>query len=228
MSRIGFKSKKTKEEVEEAAKNSFSKAGMCRYFGWNPTGSYKVIDRYIKIYNIDISHFTNKPLYRKSPINKLNSEEYGKGYYCKSATLLRKLFEEGKKERRCECCGNTMWNEKTIPLELHHIDGNHFNNDFNNLMVLCPNCHAQTDNYKGKKNKENEEYFCKKCGKKITKYTKTGLCLKCMHDLQKKCYWSKDELIQLHSKYSNVKIGKMYGVSDNTVKKWLKYYGIIK
>lgn len=40
----------------------------------------------------------------------------------------------------------TEWNGKPIPLELHHKDGNHYNNDLTNLEVLCPNCHAQTDN----------------------------------------------------------------------------------
>ena len=39
------------------------------------------------------------------------------------------------------------WMGKPIPLELHHKDGNHYNNDLSNLEILCPNCHAQTDNY---------------------------------------------------------------------------------
>ena len=38
-------------------------------------------------------------------------------------------------------------------LELHHIDGDHFNNSIDNLQVMCLNCHYFTDNYKGKKNK---------------------------------------------------------------------------
>jgi 5-methylcytosine-specific restriction endonuclease McrA len=38
-----------------------------------------------------------------------------------------------------------------IPLELHHIDGNHNNNDLSNIQLLCPNCHAQTDNFSNKK-----------------------------------------------------------------------------
>ena len=37
-----------------------------------------------------------------------------------------------------------------IPLELHHIDGNNQNNNLTNLTLLCPNCHAMTDNYRGK------------------------------------------------------------------------------
>lgn len=37
-----------------------------------------------------------------------------------------------------------------IPLELHHINGDHTDNRLENLQVLCPNCHALTDNYRGR------------------------------------------------------------------------------
>lgn len=47
-------------------------------------------------------------------------------------------------------CGNTEWLDKHIPLELHHINGNHKDNRLSNLQLLCPNCHALTDNYRGK------------------------------------------------------------------------------
>lgn len=51
---------------------------------------------------------------------------------------------------RCECCQQTKWLEQDIPLEVHHKDGEHLNNDLNNLILLCPNCHALTDNWRGK------------------------------------------------------------------------------
>jgi predicted hotdog family 3-hydroxylacyl-ACP dehydratase len=41
-------------------------------------------------------------------------------------------------------------NNQPIPLELHHIDGNHHNNSLSNLQILCPNCHAQQSNNSGK------------------------------------------------------------------------------
>lgn len=55
------------------------------------------------------------------------------------------------KEYKCELCGITCWNEKPIVLEVHHIDGDRTNNFINNLLLLCPNCHALTDNYGNKK-----------------------------------------------------------------------------
>jgi hypothetical protein len=39
-------------------------------------------------------------------------------------------------------CGNDTWLGKILPLELHHKDENHYNNELANLQILCPNCHA--------------------------------------------------------------------------------------
>ena len=50
----------------------------------------------------------------------------------------------------CECCGISEWNEKKIVLEVDHIDGLHYNNTVDNLRLICPNCHSQTDTYKAK------------------------------------------------------------------------------
>lgn len=64
--------------------------------------------------------------------------------------LHKRLLKEGIKEHKCEMCGNTLWNGKEIPLQLDHIDGNPHNHLLNNLRMLCPNCHAQTETYCGK------------------------------------------------------------------------------
>lgn len=67
-----------------------------------------------------------------------------------NGTLRNRLLEEGLKEYRCEKCQNETWLNSPIPLELHHKDGCSWNNQIENLEFLCPNCHAQTDNYKGR------------------------------------------------------------------------------
>lgn len=74
---------------------------------------------------------------------------------CQSNRLKWKLIDKGYKERRCEKCGITEWLENPIPLELHHKDGDKNNNNLDNIEILCPNCHAFTDNYrwKGRKDK---------------------------------------------------------------------------
>lgn len=64
--------------------------------------------------------------------------------------LKDRLVEYGFREMKCEICGNIEWQGKPIPLQTHHINGNHKDNRVENLQILCPNCHAQTDNYCGK------------------------------------------------------------------------------
>ena len=70
------------------------------------------------------------------------------GQYNLSKVIRKYLLE--KKGYKCELCG---WGEMnpfsgTIPLEVHHKDGDYKNNDEDNLQVLCPNCHSLTDSYK--------------------------------------------------------------------------------
>lgn len=50
----------------------------------------------------------------------------------------------------CECCGLNVWLGAPITIELEHVDGNGLHNNRENLKLLCPNCHSQTDTWKGK------------------------------------------------------------------------------
>lgn len=66
--------------------------------------------------------------------------------------LKKRLILEELKEHKCEKCLLTEWNNLPIPIELDHIDGNKYNHLWENLRILCPNCHAQTETYRGKNN----------------------------------------------------------------------------
>lgn len=72
-----------------------------------------------------------------------------------SYKLAKRLIKEGIKESKCECCNLSKWQNKPIPLELHHINGIHSDNRLENLQLLCPNCHALTDSYRGKNIKKS-------------------------------------------------------------------------
>ena len=64
--------------------------------------------------------------------------------------IRQKLLREGYKKHICENCGLSEWLGNHIPLEVHHIDGNSHHNEISNYQLLCPNCHALTDSYRGK------------------------------------------------------------------------------
>lgn len=67
--------------------------------------------------------------------------------FINASKLRRILIRDGFKEEKCECCGLSEWMGKPIPLELHHKDFNHYNNDIKNITILCANCHMQAHNY---------------------------------------------------------------------------------
>jgi hypothetical protein len=64
--------------------------------------------------------------------------------------LKRRLLREGLKEPRCELCGIAEWQGKPLSLALHHINGDGRDNRLENLQLLCPNCHSQTENFAGR------------------------------------------------------------------------------
>lgn len=65
----------------------------------------------------------------------------------KTAILSRLLEIRGHK---CETCSITEWQSKPIMIEGHHKDGNNKNHNPDNILLLCPNCHSQTPNYRNK------------------------------------------------------------------------------
>ena len=54
------------------------------------------------------------------------------------------------KPYKCAVCGIDTWNNKPLTLELDHIDGNSSNNEIDKLRFLWPNCHSQTDTFRGR------------------------------------------------------------------------------
>jgi Zn finger protein HypA/HybF involved in hydrogenase expression len=65
-------------------------------------------------------------------------------------TLKRALIRERLKDYRCERCGISQWQGKPLSLALHHINGDGRDNRLENLQLLCPNCHSQTENFAGR------------------------------------------------------------------------------
>ena len=60
---------------------------------------------------------------------------------------------------KCERCGNSEWQGEPIPLQVHHKDGIRDNNSLDNLEILCPNCHALTENFMGKNIGTNKKLY---------------------------------------------------------------------
>ena len=145
----------SKEEIERFAKESFSYAELARKCGYGKTSgsSIEQMHQMIDQYDLDVSHFTGQGWLAGKTYESgryVPFDEYIKGEHVQTNKIRKKLLKDGIKEHMCECCLNTTWNNVPIPLEVHHVDGNKNNNELDNLQLLCPNCHALTDNYRGK------------------------------------------------------------------------------
>ena len=135
-----------KAEILQWIEENQSKAFMARQLGCNP----KTITNILQKMGIEYSgNKAGKGFHKEK--GKTNLEEYlATSADIQSNKVRIKLLEGGYKEHRCECCGLTEWIGKPIPLELHHKDGDRHNNTIDNYELLCPNCHAFTESYRGK------------------------------------------------------------------------------
>jgi hypothetical protein len=122
------------------------KAFMCRELRCKPI----TLDGYLKKFGLDYRGNMGAKGYKQSSYRKSAGEFLRKGSLISSHKLKLKLLRDGLKELRCERCGRVKWMGEPIPVELHHVNGNRFDNRFDNLQLLCPNCHALTDNHAGR------------------------------------------------------------------------------
>ena len=126
-----------KNDILEWISQNQSKAFMCRELKCKP----ETLNSYLKKMNIEYAGNKGSKGIKKSP-NYKTAEEYIQGSCVKSHKLKLKLIRDGVKEAKCELCGVSEWQGVKLPLELHHINGNHYDNVFSNLQILCPNCHS--------------------------------------------------------------------------------------
>jgi 5-methylcytosine-specific restriction endonuclease McrA len=75
------------------------------------------------------------------------------GTYRGRDNLKLRLIKEGVKDSRCERCGLSSWRGLPLSMALHHVNGDRLENRLENLELLCPNCHSQTDTYSGRNNR---------------------------------------------------------------------------
>ena len=114
------------------------------------------------------SNFCQLEYQYKTYINnwKNGFEDGMRGDYQISMHIKTYLFK--KFNNKCAKCGWGQINPytKNIPLEIDHIDGNYKNNEEDNLILLCPNCHSLTETYKGanlnRGRKSRKKYYINK------------------------------------------------------------------
>lgn len=122
-------------------------------------GNNARLKRYLEENNFDTKSLVGRSIYRgreKYCVKPLY-EVLKEGTRNTSSAIRERLYNNGIKEKKCEKCGITEWEGEQINFELHHINGVHNDNRLENLIILCPNCHSQTKNYRGRNSNYEEE-----------------------------------------------------------------------
>lgn len=140
--------KYVQHEVEQVVKESSSLVEVLRKLGRSPVGGNSTnLALMLKRWGTDTSHFTGS-VHNKGKIsnNRKSPDELlimgtSMDFRQKGSVLTRCLLEKGI-EYKCNCCGISEWMGKPLRLEVDHIDEQYWNNLFENLQLLCPNCHA--------------------------------------------------------------------------------------
>lgn len=222
-------------EIKEWISERLPKSEMCRKLHCKES----TLNLYLKKMNIDYKGNQGT----KGLCNNKNNKYVPATLYLdnskriKSHRLKLKLIKDKIKEYKCERCGRSEWEGEPIPLELHHINGNHYDNHLENLQILCPNCHSLTYNnvskalriinkevtisigsrnkklltaeeYAAAKRKAGETMYKNKTGRKVNRPETYELFKKEMDELN----------------WNYCAMGRKYNVSDNAIRKWEKQY----
>jgi hypothetical protein len=216
------------QNLKNIVSDSFSYSDCLRKMNLSTRpGNYTTLKKYINLYKISIEHFYKNQIGGLNNyvfnIKKELSELLVENSTYSTSKLKDRLYKEGLKNRSCEiCCQCEEWMGKKMSLILDHINGINNDNRIENLRIVCPNCNATLDTHcrGNKKSNEKNKKYCE-CGKEIFK--SSIKCKKCDSIKQRKV--DRPSLDQLKEDILNLGYsgtGRKYGVSDNSVRKWLK------
>ena len=128
-----------KNEILQWIEEERPKAYMCQQLGCKQD----TLNSYLKKMGIEYAgQQSKKGQYKGGKEYKPALYYIENNFPIPSHRLKEKLIRDGLKKDCCALCGILNWQGKKLPLELHHKDGNHYNNSLENLEILCPNCHS--------------------------------------------------------------------------------------
>jgi hypothetical protein len=240
--RMGQPLSYTEAQAREAVARSMSYAEALRHMDMCPSGGATgTLKKWVKRWGISIAHFDpyarqrGPRTARRTPLAEVMVENstFNRGH------LKSRLYDEGLKARRCELCGQgELWNGRLISLILDHINGNGRDHRLENLRIVCPNCAATFDTHCGRNVPIIAARTCEHCGSEFRprKVAQRFCSLSCgqhherphmrvprpeTRKLPRPTY---EQLKEDLSHMSWLAVGRKYGVSDNAVRKWMRWY----
>lgn len=217
---------------------SLRRLGLC-----STGGAWRILKKYAEIWEISTDHFDPEAgrienLKRKQrPLSEVLVE---KSTYARK-DVKRRLLAEGLKEPRCELCGQgEIWQGRPMSMILDHINGVRDDHRLENLRMVCPNCAATLDTHCGRRNRierakrrclhcektfvpgnSRQRYCSRACGVRWDRSILRGRPAPCSRKVERPPH---EQLLDEIKATSYLAVGRKYGVSDNAVRKWVRFY----
>jgi hypothetical protein len=231
----------SEDDLRAAIDQSECWLDVLRFLGYGIKGhNYRTVQRWAGQWNVSTDHFdphvatTRSAATRRVPLEQVLVEHspYTRG------NLKRRLLAAGLKQSVCELCGQgEVWLGDRMSMVLDHIDGVSDDNRLENLRMLCPNCNATLSTHCGRNTPR--ERPCMACGQVFVPSSNVHryCSAECWGTIASRRYEgvprpqtrkverpSREQLLKDLSEMSMVKVGAKYGVSDNAVRKWLRWH----
>lgn len=216
-------------------------ADVLRALGYAAKGAnYQTVQRWVGRWGISVEHFDADAARRRAsrararPLSEVMvaNSSYPRG------TLKERLFAAGLKPRHCELCGQgEEWQGRRMALVLDHINGVANDHRLQNLQVVCPNCAATLDTHCGRN--LPRERVCPGCQATFRpRHIRHRYCSQaCVGAVQgerlrgvpqpgrrKVDRPPHDRLLTEIADLGYSAVGRRYGVSDNAVREWVRWY----
>ena len=150
----------SRNDLADVVARSFSFAQVLAHFAMPQSGRPQhQLSRRMHELGLDFSHFrgpgwargetkeTHTALARGARLRSLPDDQvFILGSLVTGNKLMSRLLRLGWTYACC-ICGTAEWRGSALTLHVDHINGRHYDNRFENLRILCPNCHSQTPTY---------------------------------------------------------------------------------
>ena len=228
-------------DARAAIAGSICWADALRRLGYAVKGAnYRMLQKWARRWGIETAHFDPHIGRRRAahtmqiPLDEVLVENSTYNRF----DMKRRLLAAGLLEPSCELCSQgEVWHGRRMSLVLDHINGVSNDNRIENLRMVCPNCAATLDTHCGRNLPRDRvcpgcgasfvprnirhRYCSQKCWGAVNGTALRGVPAPVRRKVERPSY---EQLMADVASMSFLAMGRKYGVSDNAVRKWIRWY----
>jgi hypothetical protein len=139
-----------------AVAEHISIGGVLAALGCGVSGTnYRRVHNMVRELGLDTSHWRGMGHLRGkshtwTPSRPLSEVLVEHSTYVNLLQLKKRLVAESVLTYACAICGLSEWRGQRIVLQLDHVNGVGDDHRLENIRLLCPNCHSQTETFCGR------------------------------------------------------------------------------